>query len=433
MDYKLNHLSDVEKEVEVTFSAEEVSENINTSLSHLSKTVSIKGFRKGKVPINVVRQFYGKNIKEDALNHFLSSGVQDTAIKEKLRFATRPDIVEQGEIKEGRDFVFKYKVETFPSVDIELKDFEAEYSPLKYKDEMLELELESLKKRFIEYSEKEEASADKDRLVISFSGTIDGEAIDGTKGDNVPAVLGEGKFVPDFEKALFDRKKNDKFEADVTFPEDYQASELAGKTVKFTIEVHKVEKQDEAPELTDEFLKGKEGYPNTVEELRTELDKQINLYIENLNSDNKKYIASDTYVKNYEFQVPPTILNNEVEHRKNEYKQKNKVEEVDGEALKKIEEDALWVTKRYIILNELSEKLNVEVTEKEVDKVLAIEAANYGLPPEYVENLKKMYGEERLAAKKMEIRESKVLDLITEKMKFIEVEKKEESEEKKDD
>jgi len=433
MDYKLNHLSDVEKEVEVTFSAEEVKENISTSLSHLSKTVSIKGFRKGKVPINVVKQFYGKNIQDDALNHFLSSGVQDTAVKENLRFATRPDIVEQGELKEGSDFIFKYKVEIFPNVDIELKAFDAEYSPLKYKDEMLEMELESLKKRFIEYSEKEEASADKDRLVISFSGTIDGEAVDGTKGDNVPATLGEGKFVPDFEKALFDRKKDDKFEADVAFPKDYQAPELAGKTVKFAIEVHKVEGQTEVPELTDEFLKGKEGYPDTVEELKTELDKQIHLYIENLNNDNKKYIASDTYVKSFEFQVPPTILNNEMEHRKKEYTEKNKVEEIEAEALKKIEEDAMWVTKRYIILNELSEKLKVQVTEKEVDNVLAIEAANYGLPPEYVENLKKMYGEEKIAAKRMEIRESKVLDLIAEKMNFIEVEKKEESEEKKDD
>ena len=432
MDYKLNHLSDVEKEVEITFSAEEVNENINGSLAHLSKTVSIKGFRKGKVPIPVVKQFYGKNLKEDTLNHFLSSGVQDTAIKENLRFATRPDIVEQGEIKEGADFIFKYKVEIFPNIDIELKAFDAEYTPLKYKDEMLEMELESLRKRFIEYSEKEEASAKDDRLGISFSGTIDGEAVDGTKGENVPAVLGEGKFVPDFEKALYDRKKGDKFDADVTFPQDYQASELAGKTVKFTIEVHKVEKQDEAPELTDEYLKGKDGFPDTVEELKTELDKQIHLYIENLNYDNKKYIAGDTYVKNHEFEVPPTILNNEIEHRKKEYLEKNKVE-AQEEALKKIEEDSLWVTKRYILLNELSEKLKVEVTEKEVDKVLAVEAANYGLPPEYIENLKKMYGEERLAAKRMEIRESKVLDLITEKINFVEIEKKEESEEKKDD
>jgi len=431
MDYKLNHLSDVEKEVEVTFSAEEVDENINGSLAHLSKTVSIKGFRKGKVPLQVVKQFYGKNLKEDALNHFLSSGVQDTAVKENLRFATRPDIIEQGEIKEGADFIFKYKVEIFPSIDVELKTFDAEYSPLKYKDEMLEMELESLRKRFIEYSEKEEASAQDDRLAISFSGTIDGEAVDGTKGENVPAILGEGKFVPDFEKALYDRKKDDKFDADVTFPEDYQATELAGKTVKFTIEVLKVEKQDKAPELTDEYLKGKEGFPDTVEELKAELDKQIHLYIESLNNDNKKYIAGDTYVKNHDFQVPPTILNNEIEHRKKEYKEKNKVE-VEAEALKKIEEDSLWVTKRYILLNELSEKLKVEVTEKEVDKVLAVEAANYGLPPEYIENLKKMYGEERLAAKRMEIRESKVLDLITEKMNFIEIEKKEESEETKD-
>ena len=433
MNYKLSHISDVEKEVEVTFSAKEVNENISASLTHLSKTVNIKGFRKGKVPLRVVKQFYGKNIKEDALNHFVSAGVQDTAEKENLRFATRPNIVEQGEISEGTDFVFKYKVETFPHIDVELKAFDAEYVPLKYKDEMLEVELESMKKKLIEYTEKHEVSKDKDRLTVSFSGTIDGEEVDGTKGDNVMTVLGERKFVPDFEKALFGRKKNDKFDADVSFPNDYQSAILAGKLVRFAIEVHKVEEQKETVELTDEFLKGKKGYPDTVKELKAELVNHIHTHIKNLNSDNKRYLAVHTYLKNYEFQVPSMILKSEVEHRKNEYKQKNKVKIIDQEAFKKIEKDALWATKRYIILSELSDKLNVEVTEKELDQLLAIEATNYGLPVEYVKNIRKIYGAERLAAKKVEIRESKVLDMMAEKMNFIEVEKKEGTQGEKDE
>ncbi|HQN74197.1 MAG TPA: hypothetical protein PLB16_12340, partial [bacterium] len=162
---------------------------------------------------------------------------------------------------------------------------------------------------------------------------------------------------------------------------------------------------------------------------REEMKKHILEYIENLNLDNKKYIAIDTYVKNHDIDVPPSILKSEVEARVDEQKKRNKVEEIAEDALKKIEEDAKWVAKRYIILHELSEKLGITVTERDINDALSKEAANYGLPAEYAEQLRKYYGEERLNAKKMEIREGKVLEKITEAMIFIE----KNTEEKKDE
>ncbi len=430
MDYKLNHLSNVEKELEITFSAEEVKENIQGTLSHLSRTASIKGFRKGKVPLNVVKQMYGKGIKDEAENHFVSTGIQETAVKENLKFATAPDIFEKSSVAEGEPFIFKYRVEVFPSVNVEVKPFEAEYTPLKFKDEMVDQEIEEIRKRFVEFKESEDVpSAEKDRMTITFSGKIGEEEIEGTKGNNVTVVLGEKRFIPDFEKALYGHKTGDSFSADVTFPQDYQQKELAGKTVTFSIAIDKVEKCENEPELTDEFLEGKEGYPDTVEALREEMKKHILEYIENLNLDNKKYIAIDTYVKNHDIDVPPSILKSEVEARVDEQKKRNKVEEIAEDALKKIEEDAKWVAKRYIILHELSEKLGITVTERDINDALSKEAANYGLPAEYAEQLRKYYGEERLNAKKMEIREGKVLEKITEAMIFIE----KNTEEKKDE
>lgn len=421
MDYKLNSISSVEKEFEITFSSNEVDENLKSSFAHLSRTVSIKGFRKGKVPANVIKQMYGKSIKDEAENHFISSAIQETVAKEKLHFAAAPKIIEKSDITEGAPFTFKYSVEIFPQIDIELKPFEAEYTPLKFKDEMVEMEIESMKKRFTEYKEDEEAvSADKDRLTISFGGKMDGNEVDGTKGSNVSVVLGESKFVPDFEKALYGHKKGDNFEADVKFPENYQSKDLAGKTVNFSIEITKLEKMTKEPEMTDEFLAGKEGMPKTVEELRSELKKNIESYIGNINADNRKYIAAETYVKNLEFDVPPTILKSEIEARVNEYKGKNKAETVEAEALAKIEEESKWVTKRYIILHALSEKLGIEVTEKDITASLERDAMSYGLPVEYAAQLRQYLGEERLNAKKMEIREGKVLDKMAEKMIFIE-------------
>jgi len=423
MDYNVNHLSNVEKEIEVTFSAQEVSENIRESLLHLSKTTNIKGFRKGKVPINVVKQFYGKSVKEEAEKYFISTGFRDTVTKENMRFATHPDIFEKGVIQDGSPFVFKFRVEIFPDLEVELKEFEAEYVPVKFEERMVEEELKAIKTRFVEYIEDGEAVSETgDRVTVNFNGTMDGNQVEGTDGKAVAVVIGKGKFLPDFEKAVTDKKQGDKFESPVAFPEDYNAKDLAGKTLMFSFEVVKVEKHKGEPELTDEFLKEKEGYPDTLEELKSELEKQIKKYLDNINMQNKKYIACDTYIKNHEFDVPPTFLKSETEIRLEDYKKKNSVEEVGPEAMEKMKEEALWVTKKYIIINTLSEKLGVEASERELDAVLAKEAANYGLPPEYASQLRNYYGEEALSAKKMEIKESKVLDKIVEMMKFIEKE-----------
>ena len=441
MDYKINHLSTVEKELEISFSAEEVQAQFKQEYSHLSHTVTVKGFRPGKVPLNVLKQFYGKNVKADVEHHFISEGMQDAVIKEKLRLATNPEIFDETELSETAAFSFKLRAEVFPEIDAELKPFEREFTPIKYDETMLENELEAIKARFIEYKESdEELTAEKDRLVISFVGKIDGKEVENTAGKDVTVIVGDGKFVPDFEKALYGHKKGDSFTADVKFPEDYRSKELAGKTVQFTIDITKVEKCENAPELTDEFLAGKEGYPNTVAELKDQIKKNIENYLDDISMQGKKNIAIETYVKEFEFEVPPSFLMNEKNARIDDYKKEFKVEEVPAEELAKIEDDAKFAIKRYIILNTFADKLNITVTDKDVDIAFAQEAAQYGLPAEFANKLREYAGEERINAKKYEIKEQKVLDKMVEKMVFTEkeaekdpakAEKAEKTEEKK--
>ena len=421
MDYKINHLSTVEKELEISFSAEEVQAQFKQEYSRLSHTVTVKGFRPGKVPLNVLKQFYGKNIKADVEHHFISEGMQDAVLKEKLRLATNPEIFDETELTETGAFSFKLRAEVFPEIDAELKPFESEFTPIKYDETMLENELEAIKARFIEYKESdEELTAEKDRLVISFVGRIDGKEVENTAGKDVTVIVGDGKFVPDFEKALYGHKKGDSFTADVKFPEDYRAAELAGKTVQFTIDITKVEKCANAPELTDEFLAGKEGYPNTVAELKEQIKKNIENYLDDISMQGKKNIAIETYVKEFDFEVPPSFLMNEKNARIDDYKKEFKVEEVPAEELAKIEDDAKFAIKRYIILNTFADKLNITVTDKDVDIAFAQEAAQYGLPAEFATKLREYAGEERINAKKYEIKEQKVLDKMVEKMVFTE-------------
>ena len=421
MDYKINHLSTVEKEIEVSFSAEEVQAQFKQEYSHLSHSVSIKGFRPGKAPLNVLKQFYGKNVKADVEHHFISEGMQEAVLKEKLRLATNPEIFDETELTETGAFTFKLRAEVFPETDIELKPFEHDFTPIKYDETMLENELEAIKARFIEYKESEDAlSAEKDRLVISFVGRIDGKEIEKTAGKDVTVIVGDGKFVPDFEKALYGHKKGDSFTADVKFPEDYRAEEIAGKTVQFSFDITKVEKCENAPELTDELLAGKEGYPNTVAELKEQIRKNIESYLNDISMEGKKSIAIETYVKEYDFEVPPSFMLNEKNARIDDYKREHKVEEVPADELAKIEDDAKFAIKRYIILNTLADKLDITVTDKDVDIAFTQEALQYGLPAEFANKLRDYAGEERINAKKYEIKEQKVLEKMVEKMVFTE-------------
>ena len=423
MDYKINHLSTVEKEIEVSFSAEEVQAQFKQEYSHLSHSVSIKGFRPGKAPLNVLKQFYGKNVKADVEHHFISEGMQEAVLKEKLRLATNPEIFDETELTETGAFTFKLRAEVFPETDIELKPFEHDFTPIKYDETMLENELEAIKARFIEYKESEDAlSAEKDRLVISFVGRIDGKEIEKTAGKDVTVIVGDGKFVPDFEKALYGHKKGDSFTADVKFPEDYRAEEIAGKTVQFSFDITKVEKCENAPELTDELLAGKEGYPNTVAELKEQIRKNIESYLNDISMEGKKSIAIETYVKEYDFEVPPSFMLNEKNARIDDYKREHKVEEVPADELAKIEDDAKFAIKRYIILNTLADKLDITVTDKDVDIAFTQEALQYGLPAEFANKLRDYAGEERINAKKYEIKEQKVLEKMVEKMVFTEKE-----------
>ena len=429
MDYKINHLSTVEKEIEVSFSAEEVQAQFKQEYSQLSHSVNIKGFRPGKAPLNVLKQFYGKNVKADVERHFISEGMQEAVLKEKLRLATNPEIFDENELTETGAFTFKLKAEVFPEIDIELKPFEHDFTPIKYDETMLENELEAIKAKFIEYKESEDAlSAEKDRLVISFVGKIDGKEVENTAGKDVTVIVGDGKFVPDFEKALYGRKKGDSFTADVKFPEDYRSAEIAGKTVQFTIDVTKVEKCENAPELTDEFLAGKEGYPDTVAELKEQIMKNIENYLNDISMQGKKSIAIETYVNEYDFEVPPSFMLNEKNARIDDYKREFKAEEVPAEELAKIEDDAKFAIKRYIILNTLADKLDITVTDKDVDIAFAQEAMQYGLPAEFANKLREYAGEERINANKYEIKEQKVLDKMVEKMVFTEKEAEKEPE-----
>ncbi len=421
MEYTINHLSGVEKEIVVTYGAEEVSKVLGDSFTRFAKTADVKGFRKGKVPANVIRRLYGRSVLDDTARNFVNEGIHEAIIKEKLQVISNPIVNDAGEMKEGEDFKYSFTVEVFPEMNIENRTFEAEYTPINYKEDMLDVEFKALKRRFAQYNEVERASKEGDQLTVDFEGSLEGEVLENASGKNVAVVLGDGNFVKDFEAALTGRSAGDKFDADVVFPEEYHSKELAGKTVKFAMEVKKVE-EDVTPEFNDEFLKDKDDLPDTVEELKTDLEGKIKEYLENVNSENKKYITIEKLVENNEVEIPRSFLEAEMKVREEEWKKKNGTEQITEEARQQAEKEARWASKRFLILSQLARDLQVSVSDEELDASLARDAAMYNVT---LDIIKKVYDKDRLNERRMMIQENKVLDKVMADVTFKEVEKSE--------
>ncbi len=207
----------------------------------------------------------------------------------------------------------------------------------------------------------------------------------------------------------------------VNFPADYHSKELAGKNLNFSIELISVE-EGSSPEITDEFLKEKNIFEGNVAEFKIDLEKRIREYIGNVNKDNKKYIVTDKLVSMNEVEIPKSFVEAEIKVREEDYKKKNNVEEIPAEAQTKIEEDAFWVSKRFLILSQLAKDFHVSVSEEELDKSLEVDAARYNVG---VDVIRRVYDKEKLNERRMTIQDDKVMAKVMEQVIFIEKEPKE--------
>ncbi|HOW51274.1 MAG TPA: trigger factor [bacterium] len=415
MDHKITHLSSVEKELTITFTVEEVAEQLGTAFKRLSATAQVKGFRPGKVPMQVIKQFYGKSVKEDAEQYFIGTGIQDAITKEKLRLIRYPLVSHKGEAAEGKEFSFTFRVEIFPDIAVAPKEYSIEFVPAEFKEEMLTEELNGFRRRHTKFTAVERPAKNGDRVTVNFTGTIGGVAVDGVTGNAVPVILGEKNFLPAFEEALMGRKAGEKLNTPITFPENYHSKELAGKTVDFAIEVTATE-ESHTPELTDEFMAEKGDGVKTVAEFTQKTRERIENYLDDINRENKRYLLVDRYVHDHDFEVPRSFLESEIAAREADHRKQHPDTEMTAEEKEKLRADATWVAKRFILISQLANDLKVEVTEEKLDAELQKEAARYNIPLEYY---KRYFNEEKLEEKKLALREQLVIDRLMEKAAFV--------------
>ena len=266
----------LERRMRVELPIERIENEVAARLQRVGKTAKIKGFRPGKVPANVVKRHYGKQIRQEVLGEVMQKSYSDAVIQENLHPAGGPKI--ETESDSGDTFAYVATFEVLP--DVVLKDLDKikiEKPDVSIGDADMDDMLMNLRRQKATWAEVDRKSKDGDRVTVDFTGSIDGEEFTGGTGKEIPVVLGQGQMLPDFEKGLTGIKAGDEKTIKVKFPKEYHADDLAGKKADFAIKTHRVE-EEVLPEVDDEFAKAfnvtEGGVDQLMKDVRENMERE---------------------------------------------------------------------------------------------------------------------------------------------------------------
>ena len=354
--------------------------------------ISIPGFRKGKAPRKVIEGMYGSAVfYEDAINEIYPEAYATAVEQEKLDVVAWPDVEIQEVNKDG--FTFKAKVTVRPEVKLgEYKGLTAEKETVNVTDEDVDNELKPYINRATELVSVEREAQKGDTVVIDFEGFKDGVAFDGGKAEGHSLELGSGSFIPGFEDQLVGTKAGDEKEVNVTFPEDYHATELAGAPVVFKVKVHEV-KEKKLPELDDEFAKDVSEF-DTLEAFRASLAEKLKERREENAKNAFRNALMEQVVANMEVEIPDAMVDYEADKLVNNYAQRVASQGIAFEQYlammgmtmdqmkEQAKESALKQVQSDLALGAIVAAENIEVTDEEADAKIKELALQYGMPEE---------------------------------------------------
>lgn len=300
------------RRITITVAADSIESAVKKELVDVARKVRIDGFRKGKVPMNIVAQRYGASVRQDVLGELMTRNFVDAIIKEKINPAGAPNYV-PGEYKEGQDFTYAVEFEVYPEVELKgLENIEVEKPVVEVTDADVDTMLDTLRKQQANWIESDAAAGPEDRATIDFNGSVDGEEFEGGKASDFVLAMGQGRMIQALKKALWVTKRAETFTIDVKFPDDYHAENLKGKDAKFEIVLKKVETR-ELPELTEEFIKRFGVEDGSVAGLRTEVRKNMDRELKGAIRNRIKTQAIDGLVEANEIDVPAALVDSEID------------------------------------------------------------------------------------------------------------------------
>ena len=307
-------LEKLERRITLTLSADALRDEVESRLKRLAKTVKADGFRPGKVPLSVVAQRYGHSVQYEVMNDKVGEAFSKAANEAQLRVAGVPRISEKDGAPEG-EIAFDATFEVYPEVKIgDLSQVQVERVSSEVTDAAIDKTLEILRKQRRTFSQRPagEAAADSDRVTIDFEGKIDGVPFEGGAAQGFQFILGEGRMLEAFEKAVRGMKVGESKTFPLQFPEDYQGKDVAGKEADFLVTLKKVEAQN-LPEVDDAFARSLGIADATVDGLRADVRKNLEREVKFRVTARNKAAVMDALVAAAELDLPKALVSNEVE------------------------------------------------------------------------------------------------------------------------
>ena len=368
----------------ITITAGELSEKIEAEVKKIAPQVKMQGFRPGKVPANLIKRMHGEQLHAQTLNDKIRESVDGLTKEEELRPAMQPAVSLNEDYEEGKDAIVTVELEVLPVVEAPSTDgMKLEKLVVPVSDEAITEAIEGIAGQNKSYKDaaKTKKAAEGDQLIIDFVGKLDSEEFEGGKAEDAPLVIGSGAFIPGFEEQLVGAKTGDEKTIAVTFPEEYQADNLAGKEATFDITVKQVKVETDT-KIDDEFATnlGLESLDKLKELMKGQLEQQT----AGLTRTQMKRQLLDQLAEGHDFEVPEGMVNAEFEQIWNQLQQEAAKEEDPDAALKQIEEekdDYKSIAERRVrlglLLSEIGQANGVEVTSQEMSMLIQQAAQQY--------------------------------------------------------
>lgn len=424
MKVNIENLSGTERKVDVVIPVEVVKEKRDEVFGEIRKSAKIKGFRPGKAPASVVESVYRKEILGETATRLVTGSLEEALKEVSAHPISRPRINPPDVFETDKDFHYSAVFEVLPVFELaEYKGLPLKKEVHEVKDEDVEHTLEHLIEHRAEVKpyEEEKAVEKGDVAIVDFEGSLDGVQVKDLKRSGLQFLVGHDRLIPEFEENVIGMKKGETKEFDITYGEDFQIKEAAGKAVRYKFSVKDVLKRT-LPELNEELAKelGKEDVASLKEQIKEDLKKQT----EQQSEGKMRQQVVDALVDRNTVDAPPSLVHEEVARLARNTIQSLRqrglnIQMLDDASKAALADRALRNVKTSIILAEIAKKEDIKVTDEDIDKSLSGIAATYNMPTEQVRGI---YRENNLLdGLEASLAEQKVIDFIIENAAIEEV------------
>lgn len=412
----------------ITVPAEEFDKAMVKAYNKTKGRFNVPGFRKGKVPMAFIEKMYGPAVfYEDAANDMINEYYPKEAVASELEIASQP-VIDVTQIEKGKDLIFTAEVAVKPEVTLgEYKGVEVDKIDVEVTEEDV---LEDIKKEQLQNARKvivnDRPAKLDDEITLDFEGFVDGVAFEGGKGENYKLVLGSHSFIDTFEDQLVGKSVGEDVEVNVTFPEDYQAEDLAGKPAVFKCKINTIT-ESQLPELNDEFA-SEVGGCDTLDQYKAEVKEKL-LAQKKKNAANEKEVkALDKVIENATMDIADAQVEDMQKRMRDEFAQSLQYQGINFEQylqivnvteeafLERVKPDALKRIQQRAVLEAVVKAENIEATDEEVDEELTNMANQYQMK---LEDIKGFMGEAEINSIKKDVAVKKAAKLIVDEAKEV--------------